>query len=186
MRKSVVFCVLFAIIVCLAVGLFVNNARKETYQVLFTKEVEAASLEFGVDSSLIYAVIKCESDFDPSAVSSAGAIGLMQLMPATFDEMAWRLKESPDVSAVYEPTTAIRYGTFYLKYLIDYFGSEETAVAAYNAGMGRVKAWLENSEYSDDGVTLKTIPIKETRSYVNRVMKVKNKYREITEVTSDE
>lgn len=103
----------------------------------------------------------------------------MQLMPATFEEIAWRLKEDADLSKMNDPYVSIRYGTFYISYLIRYFGNENTAVAAYNAGMGKVRSWLADSRYSDDGVTLKNIPYKETSDYVDKVCKARNKYQKI-------
>ena len=68
-----------------------------------------------------------------------------------------------------DPETSINFGCYYLRHLIDLYKNTDTALAAYNAGMGNVNGWLEDKEYSDDGVTLKYIPFPETRSYVRKV-----------------
>ena len=130
--------------------------------------------------TIIYAVIKAESNFDRTAVSSAEppALGLMQLQEETYEWVAsYLLKETPSAFDIYDPETNIRNGTRYLAYLYGRFGNWDTVFAAYNAGPGNVSKWLEDSEYSDDGETLKYIPFKETRGYVEKV----NRFRETYE-----
>ncbi len=178
MRKIILIVLAVAAVVLTALAVAKIN-EDNSYKVLYREEIGQACEEFSVPEDLIFAVIKCESDFNPDAKSPAGAVGLMQLMPATFDEVAWRLKESPDASAISDPAFSVRYGVYYLSYLIRYFGNEETAIAAYNAGMGRVNSWLSDSRYSDDGVTLKNIPYKETKDYVNKVLTARKKYKSI-------
>ena len=126
--------------------------------------------EFHVPFPLVLAVIRTESDFYPDAVSPVGAMGLMQLMPETF---AFLREEKlpadlPD-SAVFDPEVNIRYGTFYLAYLHGRFGDWPTALAAYNAGEGRVTDWLEDPDLSENGV-LKSIPFEETEQYVEKTL----------------
>lgn len=180
MRKVFTVCAAVAVVVCVAVLLFMRKEQQE-YKTLYRDEIMSAAEEFSVPAEIIFAVVRCESSFDPNAVSPAGAKGLMQLMPATFDEVAWRLKEDPAPELISDPAFSIRYGTYYISYLIRYFGNEDTAVAAYNAGMGKVRSWLADSRYSDDGVTLKHIPYKETSDYVKKVLKARAKYHEILE-----
>ncbi len=133
--------------------------------------VRAASAEFGVPVPLILAVIHTESKFDANAVSDAGAMGLMQLLPDTF---AWirdeKLCEQARENEILDPTTNIRYGTYYLAYLTERFCDLRVVLAAYNAGEGRVTEWLE------DDPTLQRIPFPETRSYVDKVMRAKARY----------
>ena len=123
-------------------------------------------------------VIKCESNFRPDARSSVGAMGLMQMMPATFKDMQKRLKEEHDDSALFDPEVSIKYGTYYLKYLYNYFDDWDLVVPAYNAGMGNVSKWLKNEEYSKDGKLI-VIPFKETERYVLKVNTALAEYKKI-------
>jgi hypothetical protein len=109
----------------------------------------------GVDASLVQALVKVESDFNPSAVSRKGAMGLMQLMPQT--ALEWNVKNS------FDPTENIDGGVKYLRYLIDrYEGNLSLALAAYNSGETSVKKWG-------------TIPpFKETQQYVERILNIYN------------
>lgn len=145
--------------------------------------VEKYADEFGVPENLIYAVIKTESDFDSSAESSAGAVGLMQLSAITFDEITnYRLKEGLDIGMRYDPETNIRYGTYYLSRMFSRYGNWDTALAAYNAGLGNVDKWLENPDYGDSATsTLKYIPFTETRNYVKKVNRALAKYDKLYE-----
>ena len=70
---------------------------------------------------------------------------------------------------IFDPEINIRLGCYYLNRLIKQYDSTEVALSAYNAGSGNVTSWLNNSEYSDDGKTLKYIPFQETRDYVKRI-----------------
>lgn len=110
--------------------------------------VEQAAHEHGVDPVLINAVIWVESRFDPNAKSPAGARGLMQLMPATAAYLAKRMGErSPHA---YDPMFNVRAGSMYLAEMIGKFGDEQQAVAAYHAGPGNVKRWVETGETFPD------------------------------------
>ncbi len=143
--------------------------------------VERYANEYGVPEDLIWAVIKTESDFDSSAESGVGAVGLMQLMPETFDEITnQRLKEGFDIGMRYDPETNIRYGTYYISYLYARYGNWDTALAAYNGGLGNVDEWLKDPAYGDeDGKSLREIPYQETRNYVKKVNKAMKKYESL-------
>ena len=146
----------------------------------YAQYVSRYSSEYGVPEELIWAVIKTESNFKASAVSGVGAVGLMQLMPDTFNEITHsRLNERLDAGMRYDPETNIRYGTYYLSYLYARYGSWSTALAAYNAGLGKVDVWLENKDYSNNGSTLNHIPYKETRNYVKKVQKALEMYEKL-------
>ena len=153
---------------------------KTIYPINYTELIEQYGGKYGIPCELLAAVINAESGFDENAVSGAGAIGLMQLMPSTAEEIAGRLGVEYDSTMLTDPETNIAYGSFYLNYLYRNLGENwETACAAYNAGIGKVSGWLKDSKYSDDGVSLKSIPIAETDNYVKRINKYKQKYKEL-------
>ena len=135
----------------------------------YSEYVSRYSSEFGVSEVIIYAVIKTESNFRSNAVSGAGAIGLMQLMPDTFKWIAQKRGEPDDPALLYDPETNVKYGTYLLSYLYSQYGNWNTSFAAYNCGIGRVNEWISGSEYSDEYGNLINIPIKETREYVKKV-----------------
>ncbi|MGN1077115.1 MAG: lytic transglycosylase domain-containing protein [Candidatus Gallimonas sp.] len=132
--------------------------------------------ESRLDPCLVYAVIKAESGFNERALSSAGAVGLMQLKPSTAEFICKRSKIDYREDLLFKGEYNVRLGCMYLFYLLDRFPAEETAVAAYNAGEGTVSLWLQNPQYSDDGRSLKEIPYSETRAYVKKVLKFRKIY----------
>ena len=150
------------------------------YPTEYSEYVDVAAENYELDKSLIYGVIKTESGFDEDATSRVGALGLMQMMPETF---SW-LQEYRGVEDTYtdedllNPEINIDYGCYYLNYLIEYYGNEQCAVAAYNAGFV-VDDWLKDSQYSIDGVTLVKIPYPETEAYVDKVFDAKVKYNQL-------
>ncbi|MBQ5488019.1 MAG: lytic transglycosylase domain-containing protein [Clostridia bacterium] len=157
----------------------VMNRKAGSYPRLYADEVAAASERYGLDADLVFAVIRTESSFKPDAVSSAGAKGLMQIMTPTAEWVCWRYNEEYDPSRIFEPEYNIELGCRLLAYLIDYYdGNTEYAVAAYNAGNGRVDGWLQDPERFRDGKLM--IPIDETRNYVKKVLDSYEKYKQQT------
>lgn len=134
----------------------------------------------GLEEALVYAVIKAESNFNAEAVSRVGAVGLMQLMPSTYEWMLQR-EGNTDLTTddMTDPAVNIRYGCHYLAYLSTKYSELKTIAAAYNAGDGSVDSWLADPDYSDDGVTLKEIPYPETAAYVEKVANNYVKYKEL-------
>ena len=158
----------------------VQNAQ---YPLSYSEHVEKYARQFDLDPALVFAVMRTESSFNPEAESPAGAYGLMQITADTLDlYMRIRGEEGKyTVSDLFEPAVNIEYGCAILRDLLDEYGDEKCAVAAYNAGPGNVDAWLANPEISPDGKTLlvEKIPFEETRSYVERVESTKEKYQEL-------
>ena len=114
-------------------------------------------------------MIEQESKFDADAKSPTGAIGLMQLQPATAKGIAIRTGGSKFVvSDLYNPELNVRYGAWYLRHLLDKYGDERTALAAYNAGQENVDRWRAAGE---------GVQFPETRAYVSRVERLKGIYR---------
>ena len=159
------------------------KVRTDVERVMFPRTyreiVEEQAEVFDLPESLVYAVIKAESNFDTEAVSSVGAIGLMQMMPNTFTWMQEILHETHEEKALYEPEVSVRFGCALLRLLLNEYGDLTAALSAYNAGMGNVTSWLSDAAYSDDGKTLKGIPFTETRRYVRKVLWYKEIYEKI-------
>ena len=179
MRKrntAISFVIIIAVSILL--GIAINGAwnliEKKTHPTDYKEYVSKYSVEFGVPERIIYATIKTESSFRPDAVSSAGAVGLMQIMPSTFEWLSSdeHLDESLSSDALTDPEVNIRYGTYYLSYLAKKFDYNwDTVSAAYNGGEGRVESWLSDSRYGDGKGGLNKIPIGETRNYVKKINK---------------
>jgi soluble lytic murein transglycosylase len=140
------------------------------YPMAYWKTVQEVSGKSGLDPFLVLSLMREESRFDPEACSSAGAIGLMQLMPRTARRTAKSLGLSLDGAAsIYDVRNNITLGSRYLKGLLNEFESIPAALAAYNAGAGRVREWLEGGYEADDEF-IEDIPFSETRNYVKRIL----------------
>ncbi len=128
--------------------------------------------ENGIDPYLLLALMKQESGFQPDAISSAAARGLMQLMPGTARELSRRLRVPYRGSAtLYRPEISIRLGTFYLKQMLDDFGGVmEKGLAAYNGGASNVRRWEKKACNPDTIVFVSNIGFRETKLYVLRVL----------------
>ena len=185
MRKRIIVIIL---IIAIAAGLafatdgILNLSNKISHPREYEEYVTKYSKEYGIPEYIIYAVIKTESDFEPSAESSAGARGLMQMMPETFLWLTGseHLNENLKADALYDPEVSIKYGVYYLRYLYRKFDYNwDNAFAAYNAGEGNVKTWLSSSEYSDGEGGLRKIPFSETKNYVKKVNKNIKSYKKL-------
>ena len=134
------------------------------YPLAYETIIRGHARNYDVDPALLAAMIYQESKFETDARSDAGAIGLMQLQPETARGIAVRTGGSQfRVEDLYDPELNIRYGSWYLRHLLDKYGSERKALAAYNGGQGNV----------DRGVVYP-----ETKHYVDRVLKLRGIYRE--------
>lgn len=139
--------------------------------------VEKYAKEYELEKSLVNAVIFCESHFEPEVVSSADAVGLMQITQETGYWVSEQIQLNTDTVDLTDPDTNIRIGCWYLHWLLEKFdGVEETALAGYNAGHGNVVKWLADDEMSKDGITLDEIPFEETKNYVKKVQLSKSIY----------
>lgn len=134
--------------------------------------IKKYSKEYGVNPSFVSAIISRESHFDPSAVSSVGARGLMQIMKNTGEWMATKLKtENYSYDSLFDPELNIRFGSYYLAYLSDQFSGNPIMVAsAYHAGANNVKLWALNYAQDQKNLTLDQIPKDNTKDYVRKVM----------------
>lgn len=133
----------------------------------------------GIDPYVVMALIHQESAFNPKAHSSVGAMGLMQLMPATARELGNQIHGSFSASRLENPEFNIELGTHHLKHMIDLFGGNvQLAVASYNAGQGNVMKWRRGNRRPMDEL-LESIPFPETRNYVKRVTILSSGFRRL-------
>lgn len=139
------------------------------YPLKYGEIVRMHARNYRLDPALLAAVIYEESKFRPDVRSSSGAIGLMQLLPDTAKGIAIHTGGSRfRVSDLYTPELNIRYGAWYLRHLLEKYGDERTALAAYNAGQQNVDEWRSSG---------RGIAFSETRQYVKRVEHLKTLYR---------
>ena len=158
----------------------VVHTTKLVYPMQYSEVVTAEAAANNFPPSLIYAIIHTESKFDENAVSAADAKGLMQITDDTFHWAQRRAGEKKtDADNLFIPETNIKYGCYILSLLSEQFSNIETVLTAYNAGQGHVAQWLKDPNYSDDGVTLHTIPYEETANYVSRVLRTQKRYQRI-------
>ena len=153
---------------------YLHETKPPSYvRVLYPLEYEhiirAHSRNYRLDPELVAAVIYQESKFKPRARSSSGALGLMQLRPETAHGIAARTGGAAfRTEDLLDPEINIRYGSWYLRHLLDKYDDETLALAAYNAGQGNVDSWRRR------GVG---IQFEETRDYVERVRELEEIYR---------
>lgn len=163
-------------------GVMMNRSSKLlehwAYPTGYSEIVEQKAEEYGVPLSVVYAVIRTESNFDPEAESWVGARGLMQITKDAFEWIDYyRGETGASWDDMYLPEANIDYGVWLLSYHYGKFGIWETAFAAYNAGPNAVAKWLENPEYSADGKNLYNIPYEETSNYVKKVSAYRKGYQ---------
>jgi len=140
------------------------------YPLRYEQIVRGHARNYDLDPALLAAVIYQESKFKANARSSSGAIGLMQLLPDTAEGIAVHTGGTQfRVDDLYNPEINVRYGAWYLRHLIEKYGDERTALAAYNAGQDNVDRWRRSGE---------GIQFSETRAYVERVEQLKKIYRD--------
>lgn len=146
------------------------------YPMKYKDEIVEFSSVYEISPSLVASMINAESRFQSDRVSSAGAVGLMQLLPSTAEWVAEKIGDDYDEKLLYNPKTNIKWGCYYISYLVNHFEDQETAICAYNAGMGNVRTWLSDKRYSSDGKKLEEIPFDETRNYLDKIKKYSKYY----------
>ena len=143
------------------------------YPQLFWPEVSQLAQAISLNPYLVLSIIRQESAFNPAAISSAGARGLMQLMPATAQEVLTRLKLPPEpVARLHDPQLSITLGTRYFAGLLQrYQGNVVLALAGYNAGPTRASRWREQWSGVPTDEFIERMPLDETRSYVKLILR---------------
>lgn len=153
----------------------IDGIQRRLYPCRYEELVCEVSEEFEIPQALLYAVIRTESRFDEDAVSAAGAKGLMQLMPKTYEWVMGKLGEEATEEGIFDPRINLRCGAYQLARLYRRFGDWTAALAAYNAGEGTVSGWLKDPTYAPEG-KLETIPYRETSNYVTKVTEAARVY----------
>lgn len=141
------------------------------YPMAFWSNITTEASGNGIDPYIVLSLMREESRFDPEALSSAGAVGLMQLMPETAERTAQRLNISVNgPESLHDVDLNIKLGSHFLSGLLNRFDSVPAALAAYNAGGTRVKTWLTQNNYHSSDEFIEDIPFEETRNYVKRII----------------
>ena len=167
------FAFLLIVFSCIACALSVYNLfNVVTHPLKFKEEITTYAQEYDMSPELIASVINVESAFRENAKSNKNAVGLMQIKLSTANYLN-ELNNQNNITEeqLFTPKTNIKYGSQYLKYLLEKFQNLNTALASYNAGETRVRDWLSCKMYSVDGKTLTFIPYEETRNYVEKINK---------------
>ena len=139
------------------------------YPINYKEQIIEYSNEYNLSKELVASLINAESSFNKDAVSNRGAKGLMQIMPSTASWLAEKLNIEYSEEMLFQSDYNIHLGTYYLRYLTNKFEDTTVVLCAYNAGEGVVSEWLANTQYSDNGKTLKSIPYPSTRAYVKKI-----------------
>lgn len=150
-----------------------RDLAKGLFPEAYFGEVDSLAKNSKLDAFLVLSLMRQESAFNPGIVSSANAIGLMQLLPSTAREVARSMKrEAPDVEQLKNPAVNIPLGLDYLKRLLSKFDHNiALALAAYNAGPKKVKQWIGLRSHLTPIEFIESIPFNETRDYVKKVLR---------------
>ena len=176
-NKLLIFIIVILIFVMILLGPL--EAGTKLMKVMYSKKyenlIEMYSEKYQVDSNLIFAIIKAESNFNVSAVSSKGAKGLMQLMEDTAKDVAKKTDSKIDLDTIGEKLlhadTNIELGTKYISTLLEKYNNTALALTAYNAGIGTVDNWIEKGIIKENGEDIQNIPYKETNNYVRKILR---------------
>lgn len=176
-KKKTIFIIFIVVLIIgiIAIGDIPQKIKKQIYAKEYVEQVEKYSEEYQVDTNLVYAVIKAESNFKPNAKSNKNAIGLMQLMEDTAKDLVKRvdlkITDEELKDKLYDVDININLGTKYLSILLERYRNVEIAVTAYNAGIGTVDNWIERDIIKSDGSNIENIPYKETNNYVRKILR---------------
>ena len=186
--RSVFSSGLVIILLCVAVVLgyttdvLITRAEKFIYPTDFSEQVMACAENYDLDPHIIYAMIKELSNFSSNRISDDGRIGLMQLSEDTFMWLTTeQLGENLDPGLLYDPTTNIRYGCYYLLYLTTRYDSWETVFAAYLSDPSLVDKWLMDASTEHEFV----IPNEEISQKASRIQRSVDKYKKLYQQKGD-
>ena len=169
-----------ALLLCLPTAL--RRIEEQIYPCRYAGVIEGYAAAYEMDPLLIYTFVRTESGFDPAAVSSVGARGLMQMTEDTFEWI--KSKIAPDepltFDDLFDPACAVRFGAYYLRLCLDRYGGDvATAAAAYHSGWGTVDSLLHHEDYTGDGKTLPSFPYSRMNHYVEKILRCYKRYTEL-------
>ncbi len=179
-KKPLFLLIVIVMALMLVQGVY-SCLQRSAYPLTYYEYIAASAARYQVDPFLVAAVIKVESKFDPHAVSSQGARGLMQIMPATglWAAQQMGLKDFEE-GMLFDPQTNIQIGTWYLANLSREFdGALPLVIAAYNGGRGKVNSWLSTGVWDGTYAGREAIPYAETRAFLKRVLDNYEGYRNL-------
>lgn len=156
-----------------------EEALRTAYPLPYRDLIERESLHYHLDPMLVAGLIRQESAFATDAVSYANAVGLMQLWPPTATKLARSLKFRYARGRLFDPEYNVKLGTLYLSDLLNAYGTPEAALAAYNAGETHLEEWNAGQNYQETAEFVESIPITQTREYVQIVARNAELYRQI-------
>ena len=177
-NKKILVCGLIILILIVFLIVLKNKIQRIFYPKLHEEFVSMYSDEYGVDENLVFAVIKAESNFQEDAVSHKDALGLMQIMKETAEDVARKYFNNSE-REILNVQNNIKIGTKYLAVLLEKYKNIEVAVAAYNAGIGTVDNWIEKEIIKSDGSDIENIPYKETNNYVRKILRNYKIYQDL-------
>jgi soluble lytic murein transglycosylase len=156
-----------------------NEAWRTAFPLPYEASLRSAAARNQVDPMLVAGLVRQESAFESGAMSHAGAVGLMQVLPKTAVRLARQLKVRYARARLTDPSYNLQLGSHYLADLIRAFGTQEGALAAYNAGEDRVAQWTSGQNYLEAAEFVESIPFTETREYVQIVIRNAEVYRQV-------
>lgn len=172
-RKRINLLLIFFLIIIFGVFIYYNYPKifgDVVYPIKYETLIVKYAREYALEPSFVAAIIYTESRFNANATSHAGAQGLMQIMPSTGEAIAGRLGE--EFGDLYDPETSIRYGTSYIRSLVDAYNLDyDAALAAYNAGSGAADRYVFTR--SDDSLPM------ETSAYIKKVNNAQKIYNDL-------
>ncbi|MBN2982988.1 MULTISPECIES: lytic transglycosylase domain-containing protein [Cohnella] len=153
------------------------------YPIYYKDEIRSTASRFQLDPLLVAAIIRVESNYRAEAVSPKGALGIMQVMPDTAN---WILEKEAEFGALTvqeigrNPEAGMQVGGWYIREMLRQFdGNLAASLAAYNAGPGKVRQWLNEGVWDGSQQSINDIPYGETRHYVQRIFYYYNKYQQL-------
>ena len=180
MRRTAIALAVSVALVAIVVSRIQHMSQNGALPLSDASVIREQATEKHLDPALIAGVIYAETKFDPRT-SSAGALGLMQILPSTAQYIAHLSGGTAFTTGdLATPKINVAYGSWYLRYLLDHYeGNEMLAVAAYNGGLANVDAWVAKARETGRTLSVSEIPFPETQAYVQKVMRAQAEYRAV-------